>query len=777
MVPSESRQAPPWLLPLLLTLLVCSGICGLIYQVLWLRLLALTFGVTVHAAATVLSSFMGGLALGSLMAGRLADRSRHPLRLFGLVEIGIGLCAVVSPIALGTVQSLFVAAAPHLPDSLLIGTGIRTALSFAVLLVPTALMGATMPIVVKSSLPAFEGLGTRVSLLYAANTAGAIGGTLLAGLYLIPHLGLSKTFLLAAAINTTVGLTAILASYLLVPAVVPEPTTTKADATPIALSPVSPANTMVLVVSAISGFASLALEVVWFRVHGIFLGPTSYTFTLVLAMVLAGIAIGSALAAPLLRVRRLDWVAALAVLQLMGAVLILGSFTGLLVPESAPLWLERTLASVGIGFAAPAAAMSLSVVLPASIFFGLSFPIGLRLWAGAEGASGADTGRRVGLFYSVNVGGGILGSLAAGFVLLPLLGTRTSLIVLALLYVIAGVGLQLSCARRRPFLTGLVTASLVAIAWQVPQVPDPLEIMQRRIYAGRSVVWQDEGTQTTVAVVGDTNSRVLFLDGRHQANDSEAMTFIHRRIGMLPLVLHPQPARALVVGLGGGASPGGMSQFPGVQVDVVELSGGVVQAAGYFSHINFDILRNPAVHMRVDDGRTVLQRVRNTYDVITADAIIPRHAGANSLNSVEYFTLVRNALAPNGIALHWNGGATEEEDKLILRAFVTAFPHTTLWGDGALMVGSLTPLTVSKSRIEALLATPGTREALNLMHVESFDHLEKMFRADTPEIRAYLGEGIALSDDRPLLEYFASLPQTELNRTQIVRRPAGVIRP
>lgn len=772
----DQRQSPPWLLPLLLVLLVCSGVCALVYQVLWLRLLALTFGVTVHAAATVLASFMGGLALGSLLAGRLADRSPNPLRLFGLVEAGIGLVALCSPIVLRGVEALFLMLAPHLPESVLVGSLVRAVLSFVVLLAPTALMGATMPIVVKSSLTKIEGLGTRVSLLYAANTAGAIGGTVLAGFYLIPRIGLSRAFLLAAAVNVTIGVVAVLASRTFAaPAAPPRPATPTATAD--SPSPALPAGArMVLAVSAISGFASLALEVVWFRLLAIFLGPTSYTFTVVLATVLAGIALGSALAAPLLRWRRLDWVQALAVLQLAGAAIVLASFSGILMPEEAPAWVAAALRTAGVDFAIPAVAMSLAVVLPASLFFGMSFPIGLRIWAGADGLA-TETGRRVGLFYSVNVGGGILGSLLAGFLLLPWLGSRDSLVLLAALYVAAGLGLQATCARRRPLMTGLVAASLVGLVLQAQAVPDPLDIIQRRIYTGRPVIWQDEGMQTTVAVVGGLNNRVLFLDGRHQANDSPEMAFIHRRIGLLPVILHPSPRRALVVGMGGGASPGAMSQYPGLQVDVVELSEGVIKAGEYFSHINFDILRNPSVRLIVDDGRNVLQRVRGTYDIITADAIIPRHAGANSLNSVEYFRLVRNALAPGGIVLHWNGGATLEEYQLILRAFVEVFPHTTVWGDGSLMVGTPEPLTVSRARISALLASPDTRDVLHMMHVEEVDHLEKMFRGDTDAVRAFLGDGPVLSDDRPLLEYFASLPQSERDLLPLQRHPDRVFRP
>ena len=768
------RQTPPWLLPLLLILLVCSGVCALIYQVLWLRLLALTFGVTVHAAATVLGSFMGGLAIGSLLAGRMADRSANPLRLFGLVEIGIGVVALLSPLTLAGVEQLFLAIAPSLPDSVLVGSLVRTVLSFIVLLAPTALMGATMPVVVKSSLSRIEALGTRVSLMYAANTTGAICGAMLAGFYLIPRIGLSKGFLVAAALNITIGLVAMLAARFVQTG--PAAATHVTATAPAESTPLPAGGWMVLLVSGISGFASLALEVVWFRLLAIFQGPTSYTFTVVLATVLAGIALGSAVAAPVMRLRRVDWVQALAALQFVGAGIVLASFSGIVMPGEVPWPLPGLLSRLGAGFAEPAVGMSLGVVLPAALFFGMSFPIGLRLWAGADGL-GTETGRRVGLFYSVNVGGGIMGSLLAGFVLLPLLGSRGSLLFLAGLYVLGGIGLQLTIARTRPLFTGLMAAGLVALVLQSKAVPDPLDIIHRRIYTGRPVIWQEEGMQTTVAVVGGMLNRVLFLDGRHQANDSDSMAFIHRRIGLLPVVLHGQPKRALVVGMGGGASPGAMSQYPGLNVDVVELSEGVIKAGEYFSHINFDILRNPSVRLLVDDGRSVLQSVRDPYDVITADAIIPRHAGANSLNSVEYFTLVRNALAPGGIALHWNGGATQEEYKLIMRAFVAAFPHTTLWGDGTLMVGTLTPLTVSQARIAAMLENPETRDVLQMMHIEEPGHLEKMFRADTDAVRAFLGTGTVLSDDRPLLEYFASLPQDEKDLSGLVRRSDRVIRP
>lgn len=768
----------PWLVPVLVVLLLLSGFCGLVYQVLWLRLLALTFGVTVYAAAAVLASFMGGLALGSVIAGRLADRSSRPLRAFGIVEALIGVCAAASPWVLDGLQALIAAASPVLPESVVAGTLVRLVGAGAVLLIPTTLMGATMPLVIKASLTQAETLGAKVGVLYAANTTGAIVGTVAAGFFLIPQLGLSQSFLLAAAINCTIGVMALVVSRFVVASAPAVQTAGRpaADPPPVVDAGSDSGARAALLVAGISGFASLALEVVWFRLLAIFVGPTSYTFTLVLATVLAGIALGSAIAAPILRWRRVDAVAALAVVQLAGAALVLGSVWGILQPVELPVWFTSWLSRAGAEFATPALAMSVGMVLPSALFFGVSFPMALRVWA-APDADGASTGRRIGIFYGVNLGAGILGSLLAGFVLLPLLGSRTSVVLLAFLYVVGGLAALAACARRRPMLTGLAVAAVVALVVQSREVVDPLDVIQRRIYTGRPVIWQDEGVQTTVAVVGSQHNRVMYLDGRHQANDTPGMVFIHRRIGLLPVVLHPAPERALVVGLGGGATPGGISQAPGIHVDVVELSQGVIDAAAYFSHVNFDLLTNPRVTVRVDDGRHVLQRVPGTYDVVTADAIIPRHAGANSLNSVEYFTLVSRALKPGGLALHWNGGATQEEYRLILSAFAAVFPDVTLWGDGSLMVGSHTPLTVSQARIDARLSDPDWRHALGLMQVEKVADLERMFRFDDAAVRAFIAGVAPLSDDRPLLEYYESLPKTERNLEVLTRRRTSVIVP
>jgi spermidine synthase len=487
-----------------------------------------------------------------------------------------------------------------------------------------------------------------------------------------------------------------------------------------------------------------------------FLGPTSYAFTLMLATVLTGIAAGSYLIAPLLR-RRFDWVQGLAILQMGAALVALKSFGGLRRPPRAPEWLEPLAASWSLGHLRPAALSSIIAILPTAVFFGLAFPVGLKLWSADAGDARRDA-ERIGLFYAVNVFGGILGAIAAGFVLLPMLSSRGALILLAGLFMLSGIALQVTRLRAQPVLSVLSALAVVAFVVFAFEVPRPTAFP--RFHAGRPILWQEEGPQTTVTVFGSggTGDRVMYIDSHHQANDSPAMVFVHRRIGLLPAILHPSPQRALVVGLGGGATAGALSMYPGITLDVVELSGGVVRGAAQFAHVNFDVLRRPNVTVRVDDGRNFLLRTRTRYDVITADAIVPTNAGANNLYSAEYFQLVERALAPNGIALHWNGAHTPAEFRLILRAFVRAFPHTTLWADGKLMVGFKDAQALSRARIDGMFADPRMREVLALMNVESFDHLARMFRANPAQVRAIAGDGPYLTDDRPMIEYFATLP-------------------
>jgi spermidine synthase len=763
-------------LGLLTVLFFFSGACALVYQVMWLRLLALVFGVTVYAASTVLASFMGGLALGSFAAGRVAGRLRSPLRAFGVLEIGIGLSAFATPLILEGVKNAWVALAPSLPSSLVFITTARFAAAFIVLIVPTTLMGATLPVVMRSALVNDASIGGRIGLLYAVNTAGAIAGALGAGFYFVSELGMARSFQIAALTNAAIGLTALALSYRFAPR--PEPSAVAplpGDVSAAADELTGPQRRAVLITFVLSGLMSLALEIVWFRMLVILLRPTAYAFTIMLAAVLAGIALGSALAAPLLR-RRRHWLAVLTVVQLaisLAALLSLNTLHGM---SDVTGWAVPALTAFGIDeYLAPILVASMLAMLPTTILLGFAFPIGLALWTGHV----HDSARRIGVFYSLNVFGAIAGSILGGFVLLPILGSRGSLIATAALALASSLLLAVRQWRTAPNFAGFMAiVGPVAFVMCAINMVDPFALAAETAHRGERVLWREEGVQTTVAIHERTHGRperVMYLDGMHQASDSPTMAFVHHNIGATPMLLHPRPRQALVVGLGGGATAGAVARFPGVEVDVVELSKDVVGGAAFFSHINFDLLQRPTVHLRVDDGRNYLLTTRRKYDVITADIILPRHAGAGALYSREYFQLVRNALAEGGVALQWNGAPTDTAYRLILRTFVSVFPNTTLWGDGTLMLGSVEPFTISRRGYDERRAAGDFRGWFDW----DFDTLIRNYVAGPPDVAAWVGDGTIITDDRPVIEYFLSLPANDppANLRGLRGRPGDVVRP
>jgi spermidine synthase len=761
---TPAPRSPAWLLPLIAVLFFFSGACALVYQVMWLRLLALVFGVTVYAASTVLAGFMAGLAAGSFAAGRLARRFSRPLAAFGAAEILVGLTALGSPVVLESIALVWVTVHSSLPDSVLIVTLIRFLCAFLVLVVPTSLMGATLPLIVKSAVALEPRVGARIGLLYAVNTAGAIAGALVAGFYFISDVGVHVSFLLAAGTNTAIGAVALASAFVLprVSAPAAEASSPRAAATPAVGNPGQGQQRAVLWTFFLSGLMSLALEIVWFRMLVVYLRPTAYAFTIMLAMVLAGIALGSAVASPLLR-RRREWLPALTVIQLAIGIAAVLSFN--MLARSQAL-LDRGaeeggwLAAIGLdAYLAPIVVSSAAAMLPTTVLLGLAFPIGLALWAGDD--ANPETSRRVGAFYSLNVVGAIAGSVVAGFVWLPALGSRTSLLVASALAVVSSVMLAAVQWRARPNFAGFVMlVGPVAFAMAGLNTVDPFDVAFERFHRGERLLWRKEGVQTTVAIHeragGRRPMRVMYLDGMHQANDSDATAFVHHRIGALPVMLHQRPTTALVVGLGGGATPGAVARYD-VDVDVVELSAAVVEGSAFFTHINFDLLRRSNVHLRVDDGRNFLMMTRKKYDVITADIILPRHAGAGALYSREYYELVRNVLADGGVALQWNGGETETEYKLLMRTFLSVFPHTTLWGDGSLMLGSLRPFELSRSAFEARRRQPGFTDLFDW----DLDTMRRLYVAGPDALRAYVGEGPLLTDDKPVIEYFLSLPEND----------------
>ena len=768
-------------------LLFLSGAAGLIYQVAWVRLLGLAFGVTVFAISTVLAAFMGGLAIGSIVGGRRADAVRRPLRAYGFVELGVGITALLTPWAFSLLQGVYggLSQVVDPAQAPLVAGGVRAVLAFAVLLVPTALMGATLPLAVRGARgPRGEQDPTRgdawtMGALYALNTTGAIVGCLLSGFVLIGRLGLSETIFAAASANVLAGFGAMILDAKQLPLSRAATLRFALESTPLSPrqptpSPIDESTPSVRIESvpqpalaraalwafAASGAISLAYEVVWTRILAVLFDSSIYGFVLMLATVLAGIALGGALGGVFVRSNNSPKAAGLAFAWLelgigLTAVLALIAFgtaydvlMGLRSGGSIFERLVRTdLRLMGV--------LSILTVLPAALLMGATFPVAARLWA--AGSSGL--GQKLGGVYAGNVAGAIVGSLAAGFVLVPLFGAHHSLLLLAALNVLLGATLlAVSATRRRsPFAPPVGAAALAVVAYAAGW-PSLHQVVFNEHFPDLQLLAYWEGLENTVSVARDTvGVQTLFTNSRGQTNDAPDLVRYHRVMGHLGALLAPRPnARALVVGLGAGATPGALAQHTGAQIDVVELSESVISAAPFFRVANADVLGRPNVHLSIDDGRNFLLRNRRTYDVITADVVHPYDAGATNLYSVEYFRLVARSLTPNGIMIQWVSPGSAFEHALIVRTFLQAFPNSSLWLGGDLLIGSPTPLSISRAELEARLADPAARPSLAEVGFNHAQDVLAQFRATAAELTAYAGEGPILTDDHPILEYFQS---------------------
>lgn len=690
-------------MPLLLALFGLSGAAALLHQVVWFRILTLGLGSSVQAAAAVLAGFMAGLAAGSVAGGHGADRLRSTHDRW---------------VTLAAIEALTAASALGL---LLVLPGIRgVPVAMLALALPAACMGATAPLVIR--LAAVHGdRAPRLATLMAVNTAGAMIGVIAAALWLVPGIGLRLSGSTAAGLNLIVAMGATvmgLRSRIATPDDLHE--------TPEAMGPAAGRRTesplLLLFAAVVSGFATFALEIIWLRVlSAILLRPTVYTFAVVLTAVLAGLTAGGLCAAPGIRHSR-DWTSWIAGAYVAAAAAVIASTHVLAFSLSGSTW-PWVLAAAFAGMAATASALG----------FGLPIVMAARIQAGRAG----EAGRRAGALLGANVAGAVAGALLAPFVLLPALETRGSLLLVA--FVLAATGLILArqrASRRLP----AWALTLVALAALGAAMPDLNRAALAGRYPGDRVVWQRDAPQAQVSVHdGAGGVRTLWLNGIHQANDSADAVAFHRLLARLPLELHGAARRYLSTGLGAGMTAGEASLTPGLEVDVVELSPEIVEAAALFGHVNHALLARPNVRVVVADARSFLGRAPSSYDVITGDAVVPRLSGGGILNSAEYFALVKGSLRPGGLFAKWIGPTETTAWKLIARTFVRAFPDATLWSD-RILIGGL------GERASRAPADP---------------RLRALFTAGPAELRAFVGEGDILTDDRPRVEYFLSLPRND----------------
>ncbi len=751
------------------TLLFLSGFCALVYQMVWLRLLRLVFGASHAASAAVLAIFMGGLGLGGLLLGRVADRAERPLRLYGRLELGITLAAALSPLLIDVARWAYIALGGTVALGPVPGAAVRLLLSALVLATPTILMGGTLPAVVRA-VERGEDVGRRgLGIVYGANTAGAVTGATVAVFYALEALGARGTLMVAAGLNLVVALVAMRLQEPVRPVV---PNATPQAALQGTDSPL-PASVVLGAAGAV-GFAFLLMELVWSRMLSPILGGSTYTFGLILAVALVGIGAGGLLYGAGRKARaatpRMFALTCALEAALIALPLALGDRLALLAAFLRPLGETGFLPLVGTW-----TVIVVIVVLPASLVSGYQFPLLVSLL----GRGDRDVGRQVGLAYASNTLGSILGSLAGGFGLLPLAGAVGTwrLVVVGL----AGLsGLTLLRTRRSPstLAVGLVAVVAVALSsargptavWRhspigagrfEPDVTSKATLEDQLRKRRRAIAWEVDGVEASVAL--DARYGYAFVvNGKSDGHVvGDAPTFV--MLGLVGTLLHPNPRRAMVVGLGTGETAGWLARVDTMeQVDVVELEPAIEEVARLCAPVNFAVMDEPKVHHFPGDAREFLLTSTERYDVIVNNPSNPYRAGIASLFTVEFYETARDRLTDDGLFVQWLQAydLSPSTVRTVVATLGTVFPEVEIFesqtaGD-LLLVASMAPVEHDLDRLARRLSHHPYREATSwLWGVEGVEGFYSTYLANAGLTRALVEAeaGHLNTDDRPFIEY------------------------
>jgi spermidine synthase len=753
----------------LLVLVFLSGFAALVYELLWFRQLGHIFGNTVQAAATVLAAFMLGLAWGADLARRRVAHLSNPVRWFGLLEAGIGLYALAVPAAFALASLGYRAAAFHIPTAPLLIAGLRFVLATLVLLVPTLLMGASLPVLSEVALRSRDRFASRLGWLYGSNTAGATLGVLACGFVLVPHWGVHATNTLAAAVNLAAGLAAVLMSRHAVPAARTATTQTAQPA-------ITPRPVGLLAVAAVCGFLALGFETVWFRALVLVFGSTSHSFAIMVAGFLLGLTIGAAAFGRLAdHPRRAAWALAAALSGI--GLWTLGSMR---LYDSGPEFLLRWLTRFDFSWRAMllAKAILASVfLLPLAVLSGLAFPAVVRLVRDRS----ASAGRAVGAVFSVNALGSAAGAAVTGFALLPFCGLEHSLLVLGGVALLLGIAVAWRASGAAwPSRLGFAVIVTIAAAGLYRHTPswDPLLLSSGAYFSptthvenGRVVLrdrlrsvellFYREGATATLAVTRTPDGRLFFSsDGKVEADTSPPDMVLQRMQGHLPMLLHPDPRQVLNIGLGAGVTSGAISIYPNVHLDVVDIEPVVTNVAALWAPWNHDLIRRGRFNFLINDGRNHLLVTTNRYDVITSDPFEPVVAGAANLYTVEHFRLARARLAAGGLMAQFLPlyELSRADLLMILRSFLRVFPRSAVFftGKDTILLGMTDGASIALETAAAKLVVPEVRASLAEIGVDRPERLlDMLVMSFDPGHSGALENGPVNTDDLPIIEFSA----------------------
>ncbi len=654
-----------------------SGVCALIYEVIWTRLLGQVFGVSAFAVSTVLAAYMAGLALGSFYFGRLVDRSRKPARIYGWLEAGIGLFALLVPVLFSLTEDVYVYIFREFsPPGYLLNV-IRFMLSFLVLIVPATLMGGTLPVVSRMFARKSEKIGADTGRLYSINALGAVIGCFLAGFFLIRVIGVNGCIWLAAAVNLIIGI--VFLNFI--------PAEESTRETPEEMfedggrkEPTGIIYT-VMCFFALSGFCALAYRALWARSLVFYLPIHSYAFSLTLTTFFAGLALGSIVFAGIVDSRK-DLLTILGVIEIIiGVYAVFSTFMLIGIgPVIDNAWLK--LGGGWVAFITAGFIGTFLIVFVPAFLFGAAFPVVIRICSSGL----KKLGKTVGAVYSINIIGTIIGSFVCGSILIPLIGIAKSLVLTAFINISIGVFLLfLNPGLHRNVKKAVLAVMVLFIVLSAVYTPGSESlILSSAVFSGKSaenkLLHYREGATSTVAVMqGPEGVKTLNVNGARKAVASIDSLQAHFMLSYLPYLLHEGPKRALVIGYGLGVTSYSLMQ-PGMEtVDCVETVSEELETDKYFSDVNHNVMDDPRLNLIIEDGRNHLLMTDKDYDIILSNAVHVKQSP--NLYTKEFYELCSKHLAEDGIMCQRMPSTwlKEQEFKGLLKSFKLVFPHTYMW--------------------------------------------------------------------------------------------------
>ena len=775
------------MIPALFLCFFLSGAAALVYEVVWMRMLTQIFGSTAYAVATVLAAFMAGLALGSYVFGRLAERRKNLLRLYGVLELGVGVYGFAAPSLFYGARGIYAPLFWLYELSPGVFNVVLFVLAFLLLAIPTFLMGATLPVLSQVFVRSRSHLGQRVGDLYATNTLGAVIGCALAGYYLIPQLGLSSTVYSAAVGNIVIAVIVIILSLAPYGESREEAAAEEAEAAP---ERCKATEWLLLVSIALSGAAAMVYENAWTHALTLVIGGSVYSFTTMLLTFLVGLAAGGYLYARLFG-RQPVSITAFGVIELSVGITAMATIPMF---ERLPLVFLRLYESFGDTFAlflCIQVALAFAVMFIPALLLGMTFPLVVSLFT----QSIYRIGSSVGTTYASNTLGAIVGAFIGGFVLLPLTGIQHSIVIGALLNLAVGGALLIGDVRPgrslRLAVGGAIAAAVVVFGlrftyWDPVVMTSgvtvyakrykaiPADSLRREEMHRDRLLYYREGLTATISVheTRYKTYRYFKTNGKVDGSYGDALTML--MTGYLPMLLKPDARNAAVIGLGTGMTVKAVGTFPVKNIEVLEIEPAMAEAAAYFGEKNGNILNDPRVRLVPSDGRNYLMAVPRKYDLIISEPSNPWIAGIASLFTRDFYSTARQKLTPDGVFAQWlqNYSMSPDDFRMVLRTFAEAFPHVSVWNlqeSDFLLVGSLKEQRFDYARAQQIFSRNAVlRDDFHELGLSDAYSVLGFYRMGRPEL-VKLAEGAEFNtDDNARLEFSAprslGASTSELNR-------------